>query len=197
MNGSTARRGFLLVISGPSGVGKTTITRAVESAFDDATFSVSATTRPKTAKDIEGRDYFFLSEDEFARRVGAGEMLEHAQVFGRHWYGTPRAPVEQALAQGRLVILEIDVQGGLQVRDSMPDALMTFILPPNDEELLRRLRERGREDEATIQHRFAEAKREIEVAQESGAYDLFIVNNDLDRAIEELCNAVRGRVCTG
>lgn len=191
------RKGTLVVISGPSGVGKTTIARAVEKAFDEAVFSVSATTRPITAADIEGRDYFFLTDEEFQGRVKAGDMLEHAQVFGRHWYGTPRSSVEHALESGRMVILDIDVQGGLQIRESMPSAYMLFIVPPSDDELLRRLRSRGREDEATIQRRFAEAKSEIDTARTSGAYDVLVVNADLDAAIEEVCNAIRTRACVG
>ena len=186
--------GLLLVISGPSGAGKTTIARAIEQGFDDAMFSVSATTRPKTGKDTEGRDYFFLSEDAFRARVDAGEMLEHALVFSEYHYGTPRGPVEEALREGRIVILEIDVQGGLQIRESKPDAFMIFILPPSDEELLRRLRARAREDEEIIQRRFAEAKREIATAKESGAYDLFIVNENLEQAIEACRAAIQQRL---
>jgi len=185
-------RGLLVVISGPSGAGKTTIARRVERQLG-AHFSVSATTRPKTPADVEGRDYFFITEPDFKSRVARGEMLEHAQVFGTHWYGTPRAAVEQSLSAGRLVILEIDVQGGLQVRRSMPEAFLIFIEPPDEHELLRRLRERRREDEPTIQRRFAEARREIEVARASGDYDVFVVNADLDDASAAVCRAIEQR----
>ena len=188
---------MLVVISGPSGVGKTTIAHEVESRLGGV-FSVSATTRPITRADVEGRDYFFLTEDEFQSRVKTGQMLEHACVFGRHWYGTPREPVEKALAAGEMVILEIDVQGARQIRQSMPTAFMLFIEPPSSKALLDRLRRRGREDEAVIQRRFAEAQREIDVARQSGVYDGFIVNDDLERAIAETCDAVeeamRGRM---
>jgi guanylate kinase len=189
---SLPRRGLLLVISGPSGAGKTTIAREIERRLGGV-FSVSATTRPKTHADVDGRDYWFISEEEFRSRLAAGEFLEHAQVFGRHYYGTPREPVEQALAAGRLMILEIDVQGGLQVNQAMPGAFMIFVLPPSDEELLRRLRDRRRDSDEAIERRFREAKREIELARSSGAYEAFIVNDDLERAVGEACSLVRAR----
>jgi guanylate kinase len=176
--------GMLLVISGPSGVGKTTITRAIERSIPDAVFSVSATTRPHTPADVEGVDYHFLSPDQFQRRVAAGEFLEHAVYAGNH-YGTLRAPVDAQLERGRLVILEIDVQGAKQVKQQMPTAFGIFILPPDEETLLHRLRDRKREDEAIIQKRFAAAREEIAEARRCGAYDAFITNDNLERAIEE------------
>jgi guanylate kinase len=195
MPGAAKQPGLLLVISGPSGVGKTTITHEVERRLGGV-FSVSATTRPKTHADVEGRDYFFLTEPQFEQWIGEGRFLEHAMVFGRHWYGTPRGPVEQALRDGKLMILEIDIQGALDVRKLIPEAFMLFMLPPSDEELLRRLRARGREDEAVIQRRFAEAKREIEQARASGAYDHFLVNDDLARTIDEACRLIQARWAT-
>lgn len=185
-------RGLLLVISGPSGVGKTTITHEVERRLGGM-FSVSVTTRPKTAADIEGRDYFFVSEAEFARRRDDGELLEWATVFGRYSYGTPRKAVAEQLDAGRLVILEIDVQGALQVKSKMPDAYMIFVLPPSDEELLRRLRARGRDSEEAIERRFREAKKEIDTARSSGRYDAFIINDDLAHAIQNACELVQRR----
>ncbi len=183
-------RGLLLVISGPSGSGKTTIARAVERRLDGA-FSVSATTRPKASGEKSGRDYEFLSEQEFRALIEQGALLEYAQVYGNHWYGTPREPVQRRLDEGRLVILDIDVQGGLQVKRAMPEALLVFVLPPSDEELLRRLRNRGRDDEASVERRLAEAKREIEVGR--AAYDAKIINDDLEQAIEELSSLVEKR----
>jgi guanylate kinase len=183
---------LLLVISGPSGVGKTTITHEVERRLGGI-FSVSVTTRPKTSADVEGRDYHFITEAEFARMRDAGELLESATVFGRHSYGTPRKPVMEHLGQRHLVILEIDVQGALQVKSSMPDAYMIFVLPPNDEELLRRLRARGRDSDEAMQRRFDEARREIAIARQSGQYDAFIVNDDLRSAIEQACTLVNRR----
>lgn len=180
--------GLLLIISGPSGVGKTTITRQVVERLD-AMFSVSMTTRPMTAKDTEGVDYYFVDRAAFEAKVAAGEMLEWAEVFDR-CYGTPRGPVEAAIGAGKTVILEIDVEGAAQVKEKMPEAFAIFVDPPSEEELLNRLRRRAREDEATIQKRFGQARREISRARETGAYDLFIVNDELERAIEEAIEAV-------
>ncbi len=185
--------GLLLVISGPSGSGKTTIAHAVEKRLG-ATFSVSATTRPPSDIEQRGRDYEFLSEDEFQELVDCGAFMEHARVYGRYRYGTLRDQVEDHLARGRVVILDIDVQGGIQVRESMPEALLVFILPPpGDDALEQRLRDRDRDDEASIQRRLAEARAEIEVGLHSGVYDAQIVNDDLDRAVEEACGLARAR----
>lgn len=175
--------GLLLVLSGPSGAGKTSIARALIASLD-ARFSVSATTRAKGDGEVEGRDYFFKAKDEFERMIEAGAFLEYARVYERDFYGTPRTPVEEALARGEVVILDIDVQGALQVHEAMPDALMIFIEPPTEDEMLRRLRARARDDHAAIERRFSEAKKEIDTARASGAYDLFIVNEDLNRAID-------------
>ncbi len=180
----TEQQGLLVVISGPSGVGKTTIVHRVKDAFN-AVFSVSATTRPKSTSEVDGEDYFFISPEEFSEKVQNNEFLEHAEVFGCHRYGTLRDPVAKTLASGNIMLLDIDVQGGIQVQNNMPESVRVFILPPNEQELLRRLEERGREDEDSIQRRFLEAKREIKLAQESGAYDYFIVNDDLGPAIAE------------
>ncbi|MHC4217945.1 MAG: guanylate kinase [Planctomycetota bacterium] len=187
------QRGLLLVISGPSGSGKTTIAHAVESRHD-GTFSVSATTRSRSQMETGGHDYDFLSEQEFQEMVDSGALLEHATVFGRHRYGTPREPVERQLAEGRLVVLDIDVQGALQVRQTMPDALMIFIVPPGDDELLQRLRRRGREGEDAIQRRFAEARKEIEIATNSKAFNAIVVNDVLEQAIDETCRLVEQRL---
>jgi guanylate kinase len=181
--------GMLLIVSGPSGVGKTTITHAILDQLH-AVFSVSVTTRAKTDADTDGVDYYFLTDDEFQQRIDTGGLLEWAEVFGRR-YGTPREPVEQQLADGKLVLLEIDVEGAKQVKAAMPDTFGLFILPPCEETLLQRLRDRKRESEERIQARYAEARREIAEAKSSGVYDAMIVNDDLDRAIAEACDVVR------
>lgn len=181
--------GMLLIISGPSGAGKTTITRGVERSIADSVFSVSATTRVKTPADVEGVDYHFVCDEEFETSRERGEFLESAGIYGKK-YGTPKGWVVEQLKRGRLVILEIDVQGALQVKSRVPDAFSIFVLPPSEDELLSRLRSRKREDELQIQKRFAAAKREIESAHSSGIYNLFIVNQDIQAAIREAVTAV-------
>ncbi len=160
--------GLLLIISGPSGVGKTTITRAVERSIPGAVFSVSATTRPRTPADVEGVDYHFVSDAEFDDLVAKDAFLEWANVFGKR-YGTLRAWVDEQLARGRLVILEIDVQGAINVKKQLPGAFALFVLPPDEQTLLERLRNRKRESEESIQRRFAEARREIAQATAGAA----------------------------
>lgn len=190
-----AQSGLLLIISGPSGVGKTTITHHVEARLEGV-FSVSMTTREKTRDDVEGRDYYFVSHDEFKNQVEAGNLLEHAEVFG-NFYGTPRQPVEDKLAEGRLVLLEIDVEGAIQVKQNKPDSLAIFVLPPSEEELFRRLNNRKRESDAAIRRRFAKAKQEITRAHECGVYDAFIVNDELSAAIAHAVRLVKQRMESG
>ncbi len=182
------QNGLLLIISGPSGVGKTTITHRVRVRLS-AVFSVSMTTRPITAEDTDGVDYHFVDETQFKYNRDAGNLLEWAKVFG-NYYGTPRRPVEENLANGRLMILEIDVEGAIQIKKNMPECFSLFIEPPNEDTLLQRLRRRQREDEQTIRGRFARAKHEIDRARECGVYDAFIVNDDLDVAVDEAVQAV-------
>jgi len=182
--------GLLLILSGPSGVGKTTITRGVERGIGDSVFSVSYTTRAKTEADTEGVDYHFITDEEFDALVEQDAFIESANVFGKK-YGTRKRWVDEQLARGRLVILEIDVEGAQQVKSKMPEAFGIFILPPSEDELLNRLRNRKREPEEQIQKRFAEAKREIAFAKESDVYDTFVVNEDVETAIAEAIEKVR------
>ncbi len=188
-----ARPGLLLVISGPSGVGKTSIVREVLARFGGE-FSVSATTRAPGPGEVDGRDYLFIDERTFQGMIDADLFLEHAQVFGRNWYGTPREPVERAIAQGLIVALDIDVQGAEQVRARYPDAYCIFVLPPSEDELLRRLRARGREDESAIMRRFAESTREITRAKAGTTYDAFVTNDDLRSATESVCALIAARI---
>jgi len=191
---TSAKQGTLVVISGPSGVGKSTLCRQVVRRLD-AVLSVSATTRPKGASEMDGKDYYFLSPDEFQRQRQAGQFLEYAEVFG-HYYGTPRQPVEQAIADGRIVILEIDVQGGLQVKQTMPEAMMVFILPPRMDELLRRIEKRARgEDAEARQKRLARAEAEIETGK--AHYEYWVVNDRLDQAVQDVIDIIQQRLEVG
>ena len=187
----TDDRGLLLVMSGPSGVGKTTLVHRLLERYGGV-FSVSATTRPRSSGEVDGRDYYFVSEEEFARMIEAGEFVEWAEVFGNR-YGTAVSGVRAQLEEGVDVLLDIDVQGAEQVRERMPSAFGIFILPPSESTLLDRLRRRGREDEATIERRFAEARHEMSVARSSGVYDAFATNDDLDRVVDEVIELIRAR----
>ena len=189
MTESPKNPGLLLIISGPSGVGKTTITHQVIKDLN-ATFSVSMTTRPQTKNDTNGLDYQFVTEDEFKQHVKDNELLEWANVFG-NYYGSPKQPVVDALANGKIMILEIDVQGAIDVKKNMPDAFGIFILPPSEDVLLERLRARGREDESIIQKRFQKAQLEISMAKKAGIYDHFVVNDILEDAIKQIVDTVK------
>jgi guanylate kinase len=186
---------MLLVISGPSGVGKTTITRAVQAAFPSAVFSVSATTRAKTAQDREGIDYHFVDDATFDAMVTRGEFLEWANVYGKK-YGTPRAWVRSELARGKLVILEIDVQGAQSVKAQVPEAFCMYVMPPSEETLLERLRARKRDAEEVIQRRFMEAVREMDRARTCGVYAVFLVNSDLQETIAQAIASVKAALVT-
>lgn len=178
------KRGVLFVFSGPSGVGKGTLkARLFEEFADRIAYSVSATTRGPREGEVDGKDYFFISRQEFERRVKNNEFLEHAEFAG-NCYGTPRAYVEKLLDSGMNVVLEIDVQGALQVMKSMPECVSVFILPPSFEELEHRLRGRGTETEEKVRERLETAKRELPYAPQ---YDYQIVNGgDIEAAYQSL-----------
>ena len=173
----------MYVMSSPSGAGKTTITRALLRNNTDVTISVSATTRPRRAGEVHGQDYYFLNIDEFRAMIERGEMLEHAKVFG-NYYGTPRAPVEKALAAGKDVLFDIDWQGTQQLCEiAREDVVTVFILPPSRGELEKRLRNRSkdtRESEEQIRQRMSKAADEMSHYME---YDYVILNSDIDDAI--------------
>lgn len=177
------KKGVLFVYSGPSGVGKGTLKEKLFEEFDgEIAFSVSATTRAPRPGEVDGRDYFFITRQDFEERIANNDFLEHAEFAG-NCYGTPKSYVVSLLEKGVNVMLEIEVQGAMQVRRSMPESVSIFVLPPSFEELERRLRDRGTETEEKVLARLATAKREIPLAQE---YDYQVVNDDLDAAYAKL-----------
>jgi guanylate kinase len=178
----------LTVLAGPTAVGKGTVAAYVRQHHPEVWLSVSATTRRPRPGEVEGIHYHFVSDAEFDRMTAEHELLEWAVVHGRAKYGTPRAPVEQALAAGRPALLEIDLQGARQVRESMPEALFVFLAPPTWEELVRRLVGRGTEDAEEREVRLATARDELAAAAE---FDVTVLNDDVRRAAEELVSLMR------
>ncbi len=174
-------KGLLVILSGPAGSGKGTVGGRLRelAPFE---FSVSATTRNPRPGEIDGVHYHFITKEDFLTKIAAGEMLEHAEYVG-NYYGTPKAPVDKALDEGKNILLDIEVQGALQIKEKMPDAVMIYILPPDYETLLSRIRGRGTESEEVIQKRMAQAKKEIEVFDK---YDYIITNDDIDRAAGDI-----------
>lgn len=177
------REGKLFIISGPSGTGKGTICKRLVAMDPDITLSVSVTTRSPREGEVHGREYFFISREEYLQLLSDRGLLEHASVYGKTLYGTPREPVVKWLAQGRDVILEIDVQGAFQVRQNYPECVLIFILPPSMEELEARIIGRGSETEESLKARLAEAEKEIELADQ---YDYQVVNGDLEEAVRQV-----------
>lgn len=182
--------GKLVIVSGPSGAGKTTVLRRL---FAEAPVplvaSVSATTRPPRPGEVEGRDYHFLAEEDFRLRRERGEFLETFQVFGSHWYGTLASEVTPSLKAGKWVVLEIDVQGASCVVQRFPDAVTIFLRPSSLEELERRLRQRGTESEAALQRRLAQARDEL---TQAGWYSYQVINDDVERAVAEIVQILKG-----
>ncbi|TDQ57110.1 guanylate kinase [Phaeovulum veldkampii] len=178
------RRGLLIILSSPSGAGKSTLARRLMQWDPTMRFSVSATTRTPRPGEVEGQDYYFLDKEAFRASVEAGEMLEHAEVFG-NFYGSPRKPVEQALEAGRDVLFDVDWQGAQQIRNSAlgRDSLSIFILPPSIPELERRLRFRAQDSDETIHRRMEKSRDEISHWAE---YDYVLVNEDLHETEERL-----------
>jgi guanylate kinase len=182
--GNAPRKGLLLILSSPSGAGKSTLARRLMDWDTSLRFSVSATTRAPRAGEVDGREYYFTSHADFQEMARAGDMLEHAEVFG-NLYGSPRAPVEAAMAAGRDTIFDIDWQGGQQIRNSAlgRDVVSVFVLPPSIAELDARLRGRGQDSEDVIAGRMLKSQNEISHWAE---YDYVIINRDIDAAFGEL-----------
>ena len=177
------RRGLMIILSSPSGAGKTTLTRGLLSENQNMMMSVSATTRKPRPGEVEGRDYYFVGKEEFSAMIDDGEFLEHAKVFD-NYYGTPRGPVETSLNEGMDVIFDIDWQGAQQLTQAASDDLVKiFILPPNMQELEKRLRSRAQDSDDVIAKRMSKSEAEISHWAE---YDYVIVNNDIDLAMAEL-----------
>jgi len=185
----SAKLGSLFVIAGPSGVGKGTVIRRVRELLPDLELSVSSTTRARREGERDGVDYRYVTDEEFDRLISTGALLEWADIFGHHRSGTPAAAVERARAEGRDVILEIDVQGARQVREKLPEAVLIFLAPPSIADLGERLRGRATEDEDQIARRLDVARRELD---ERPRFDHVVVNDDVDRAAREIAAIIAG-----
>ena len=186
------QRGLLVVISSPSGGGKTTVVKRILDSGDDRfVYSVSATTRPPRPGEKDGRDYFFLSDEEFRRRIQDGAFAEWAEVHG-HLYGTLKDQIDRNLKAGKIILLDIDVKGGLSLKRAFSkDSLLIFLAPPSLEILEKRLRERGTDSEEEINRRLQRVKMELDAAKQ---YDTVIVNEDLDTTVREVLEAIERRL---
>ncbi|MDD5063592.1 MAG: guanylate kinase [Phycisphaerae bacterium] len=180
--------GKLVIVSGPSGVGKSTICKEVIKQLKNAHLSISVTTRPKSENEVDGRDYWFISKEQFQQRVNEGLLLEHAEVFG-NFYGTPKDKVADALRAGETIILEIDVQGAKQIKAKYPAAVMIFVLPPTPKKLAERMNNRGREDVQTAEKRLNGAG--IEIAAAWQYYEHMVINDDLEQAVKEIVQIIK------
>jgi len=193
MNESTPLQpGILLVLSAPSGTGKTTLARRLLAELPDALFSISVTTRKPRGREQHGVDYHFVDVASFQERIERGEFVEWAEVHG-HFYGSSQAVVDEARARRGVAIFDIDVQGGQAIKRKHPDTVMVFVLPPSMDELERRLRERGTDAEETIRRRMLAARSEIE--RGIASYDYILVNDDIERAYRELLSVVIAERC--
>lgn len=190
---NVARTGCLVIVSGPSGAGKTSICTPALAALENLSLSVSVTTRAPRGTEVDGKDYRFVSDDEFDAMTAAGEFAEWARVH-RHRYGTSRVAIDDSLAAGTDLLLDIDVQGAVQIKKVYPEAVSIFLLPPSREHLEQRLRGRGTDDADTVRTRLAAACSEIAALPH---YDYMIVNHDLDTAVKEfiaIVHAERSRI---
>ena len=183
----TMPKGILTVLSGFSGAGKGTAMKRLMEKYDDYALSISATTRNPREGEVDGREYFFKATEEFEKMNAQDEVIEYAR-YVNHYYGTPRSYVEEQLENGKDVILEIEIQGALKVKEKFPDTLLVFITPPSAKELRRRLIGRGTESMEVIEQRLARAKEEAEGIDD---YDCLIVNDDLESCVDELHSVIQ------
>lgn len=183
------RKGILVVVSGYSGVGKGTLMKALTARYGQYALSVSATTREPREGEADGREYFFKTEEEFEEMIGQGRLIEYAR-YCDHYYGTPKEYVEEQLSQGRDVILEIEQQGALKVKAQDPDVLMLFVMPPDAQTLVERLRGRDTESEEVIRQRLTQA---LEESKYVDRYDYMVVNADLDQAVKEVHHLIESQ----
>ena len=187
----SARQPLVLIVSGPSGSGKSTLVEKILE-LPGTMLSISCTTRQPRKTEGDGRWYNFVTESEFQQMVARGDFLEYAQVFGKNWYGTPRKSIDEALAQKKDLVLEIDVQGALQVKHKLPGAVAVFVLPPSRAELESRIRARGQDSEDEIARRLERARQEM---LNYSSYDFAIINDDLERAGKEVQAIAIGSRC--
>jgi guanylate kinase len=190
----TQRRGRLVVLAGPSGVGKSSVVSELRRLYPDLWFSVSATTRDRRPGEVDGRDYRFVSRPEFDRMIADGELLEWAEIHGgTHRSGTPRRPVEERLAAGLPALVEVDLNGARALRAAVPEAFLVFLAPPSWDDLVERLTSRGTEGPEVIQRRLATAKEEIAASDE---FDAVVVNTEVRDAARDLLTLVTGNPTT-
>jgi guanylate kinase len=183
------QQGILAVVSGFSGAGKGTLMKALLEKYDNYALSISATTRKPREGEVHGREYFFMSVDEFEALIGNDQLIEHAKYVS-NYYGTPRSYVEEKMAEGKDVILEIEIQGALKVKEKFPETLLIFVVPPSAEELKKRLIGRGTETMEVIEQRMNRATEEAEAMD---SYDYILVNDDLNKAVESLHNLIQSQ----
>lgn len=190
-NGGLKTKGFLIVLSGPSGAGKNSVMNAVFPTIPNLKYSVSVTTRPPRVGEVHAVNYFFVSEEEFDKMLAADLLLESATFVG-YRYGTPKKYVYEQIEAGNAVIMDIDIQGAAQIKRKMPEAVLVFLLPPTPEELSRRLRLRGSDSEEVIKRRLAKSREEVKHIVD---YDYFIINDDLNKAAEQLWQIILSEWC--
>lgn len=191
MNNAARRKGLLIVLSGPSGVGKGTICNALRKAAPDLVYSVSATTRPPREGEVDGVNYFFKTREEFMRMIERDELLEWAEYVG-NYYGTPAEFVHRTMNEGKDILLEIEVQGAMKVKEKFPDGVFIFVIPPSLDELQTRIVGRGTESEETIRERMQTARKEMALIEH---YDYAVVNDDVQAACERIRSIITAERC--